>query len=93
MTQDEGKRECRHPDAVAYLEGLGEEGAAMVRPYEGGQVRYRVRPERWAASASPPPGSNSAPATASWAGRPTPAPPASAGPCAATGLSCCPSSG
>ena len=42
MAQDEGKREHRHPDAVAYLEGLGEEGAAVVRPYEGGHVRYWI---------------------------------------------------
>ncbi len=42
MTQDEGKRVHRHPDAVAYLEGLGEEGASMVRPYEGGHVRYWI---------------------------------------------------
>ena len=43
MTQDEGKRECRHPDAVAYPDGLGEEGAAMVRPYGGGHVRYWIK--------------------------------------------------
>jgi hypothetical protein len=42
MTQDDGKRVHRHPDAVAYLEGLGEEGAAMVRPYEGGHTRYWI---------------------------------------------------
>ena len=40
MAHDEGDRGHRHPDAVAYLEGLGEEGAAMVRPYEGGHTRY-----------------------------------------------------
>ena len=34
MMRDDGKRVHRHPDAVAYLEGLGEEGAAMVRPYK-----------------------------------------------------------
>ncbi len=42
MTQDEGKRVHRHPDAVAYLEGLGEEGASMVRPHEGGRVRHWI---------------------------------------------------
>ena len=36
MTQDKGKEAHRHPDAVAYLEGVGEEGASVVRPYEGG---------------------------------------------------------
>ena len=43
MTQDEGKRERRHPDAVAYPEGLGEEGAAVVRPYGGGHARYWIK--------------------------------------------------
>ena len=42
MTQDEEKRVHRHPDAVAYLEGLDEEGASVVRPYEGGHVRYWI---------------------------------------------------
>ena len=40
MAHGEGDRGHRHPDAAAYLEGLGEEGAAMVRPYEGGHTRY-----------------------------------------------------
>ena len=39
MTRDGGKRERRHPDAVAYPEGFGEEGAAVVPPYGGGEVR------------------------------------------------------
>lgn len=42
MTQDDGKRVHRHPDAVAYLEGLDEEGASVVRPYEGGHTRYWI---------------------------------------------------
>lgn len=42
MMRDDGKRVHRHPDAVAYLEGLGEEGAAMVRPYKGGYTRYWI---------------------------------------------------
>ena len=42
MTRKEGSDAHRHPDAVAYPEGLGEEGAAVVRPYEGGHTRYRV---------------------------------------------------
>ncbi len=54
MTQDEGKRERRHPDAVAYLEGLTESEAAVHPPViredgdgfvqywlEGGEVRSR----------------------------------------------------
>ena len=40
MTNDKGKHGHRHPDAVAYLEDPGQEGAAVVRPYEGGHVRY-----------------------------------------------------
>ncbi|MCY3672297.1 MAG: ISKra4 family transposase [Alphaproteobacteria bacterium] len=40
MTQDDGNQVPRHPDAVAYLEGLGEEGAAVVRTREGGYTRY-----------------------------------------------------
>ena len=38
----EVKRDCghRHPDTVAYLEGLGEEGAAVLREHEGGYTRY-----------------------------------------------------
>ena len=40
MTHGEGNHGHRHPDAVAYLEGLGEEGAAVVRPYDGGHTRY-----------------------------------------------------
>jgi len=42
MTGGEGSGVHRHPDAVAYPEGLGEEGAAMVRPYEGGHTRCWV---------------------------------------------------
>ncbi len=54
MTQDEGKREHRHPDAVTYLEGLTESEAAVHPPViredgdgfvqyclEGGEVRSR----------------------------------------------------
>ena len=40
MAHGEGNHGHRHPDAVAYLEGLGEEGAAVVRPYDGGHTRY-----------------------------------------------------
>ena len=40
MTQGKDDQVHRHPDAVAYLEDLGQEGAAMERPYEGGHVRY-----------------------------------------------------
>jgi len=40
MTGSEGSRVHRHPDAVAYLEGLGEEGATVVRPHGGGHTRY-----------------------------------------------------
>ena len=42
MTGDGGERFHRHPDAVAYLEGLGEEGAAVVRAYGGGFTRYWI---------------------------------------------------
>jgi len=42
MTGSEGSRVHRHPDAVAYLEGLGEEGAAVVRPHGGGHTRYWI---------------------------------------------------
>ena len=42
MTRKEGSDAHRHPDAVEYLEGLGEEGAAVVRPYEGGHTRYWI---------------------------------------------------
>ncbi len=42
MTGDGGKRFHRHPDAVACLEGLDEEGAAVVRAYEGGPTRYWI---------------------------------------------------
>ncbi len=40
MAHGEGNHGHRHPDAVAYLEGLGEEGAAVVRPHDGGHTRY-----------------------------------------------------
>ena len=40
MTNGKGKHGHRHPDAVAYLEDLAEEGAAVVRTHEGGHVRY-----------------------------------------------------
>ena len=40
MVQDDETRDHRHPDAVAYLEGLGEESVAMVRAREGGYTRY-----------------------------------------------------
>ncbi len=42
MKRKEGSDAHRHPDAVEYPEGPGGEGAAMVRPYEGGHTRYRV---------------------------------------------------
>ena len=46
MTRDEGNRAHRHPDAVAYLEGLTEDEAAahppLVRAHDGGFTRYRV---------------------------------------------------
>ncbi len=42
MTQDAGDQGHRHPDAVAYLEGLAEEGAAVVRRHEGGHTRYWI---------------------------------------------------
>ena len=35
-----GHRGHRHPDTVAYLEGLGEEGASVLRAHEGGYTRY-----------------------------------------------------
>ncbi len=40
MTHGEGNH--GHPDAVAYLDGLGEEDAAMVCPHEGGHTRYWI---------------------------------------------------
>ena len=40
MTHGKGKHGHWHPDAVAYLEDLAEEGAAVVRTHEGGHVRY-----------------------------------------------------
>ncbi len=46
MTRDEGKRAHRHPDAVAYLEGLTEGEAAvhppLVRAHDGGFTRYWI---------------------------------------------------
>ena len=46
MTRDEGKRAHRHPDAVAYLEGLTEGEAAVhppvVREHGGGFTRYWI---------------------------------------------------
>ncbi|MXX88583.1 MAG: hypothetical protein F4213_11945 [Boseongicola sp. SB0677_bin_26] len=43
MTQDDGNQVPRHPDAVAYLEGPGKEGAAVVRTREGGYTRHRLQ--------------------------------------------------
>lgn len=40
MMQDDRNHVPRHQDALAYLEGLGEEGAAVVRTREGGYERY-----------------------------------------------------
>ena len=44
MTQDTRKRVHRHPDAVAYLEGLPEQEAdvlpPLVRMYDGGFTQY-----------------------------------------------------
>ena len=44
MTRDEGKREHRHPDAVAYPEGLTEGEAAVHPPVvrEDGDERLHV---------------------------------------------------
>ncbi len=42
MTQDAGDQGHRHPDAVAYLEGLAEEDAAVVRRHEGGHTRHWI---------------------------------------------------
>ena len=46
MTRDEGKQAHRHPDTVAYLEGLPEGEAAahppLVRAHDGGFTRYWV---------------------------------------------------
>ena len=46
MTRDEGNRAHRHPDAVAYLEGLTEDEARvhppLARAHDGGFTRYRV---------------------------------------------------
>ncbi len=41
MTRKEGTGARRYPDDVTYLEGLGEEGAAVDRACEGGEVRSR----------------------------------------------------
>ena len=50
MAEVKGNRGQRHPDAVACLEGPGEEGAAMLREHEcectragGGNLRHRCR--------------------------------------------------
>ena len=40
MATSKGHRGHRHPDTVAYLEVLGEEGAAVLREHEGGYTRY-----------------------------------------------------
>ena len=40
MAKVKGNCGHRHPDTVAYLEGLGEEGAAVLRAHEGGHTRY-----------------------------------------------------
>ncbi len=40
MAKVKGNRGHGHPDTVAYLEGLGEEGAAVLRVHEGGYTRY-----------------------------------------------------
>ena len=40
MAKSKGKQGHRHPDTVTYLEGLGEEGAAVLRKHEGGYTRY-----------------------------------------------------
>ena len=46
MTRDEGNRAHRHPDAVAYLEGLTEDEARvhppLVRAHDGGFTRYWI---------------------------------------------------
>ncbi len=40
MAKVKGNRGHRHPNTVAYLEGLGEEGAEVHHPHEGGYTRY-----------------------------------------------------
>ena len=40
MSQGKRNHGHRHPDTVAHLEGLGEEGAAVLREHEGGYTRY-----------------------------------------------------
>ena len=40
MAKVKGNRGHGHSDTVAYLEGLGEEGAAVLRAREGGYTRY-----------------------------------------------------
>ena len=40
MAKVKGNRGHGHPNTVAYLEGLWEEGATMLHPHEGGYTRY-----------------------------------------------------
>ena len=40
MAKVKGNRGHEHPDAVAYLEDQGKEGAAVLHPHEGGYTRY-----------------------------------------------------
>ena len=42
IAQDTGNHGHLHQDAVTYLVGLAEEGAAVVRLYEVGQTRYWI---------------------------------------------------